>query len=410
MTAVVGAFIEAWGEVRVHRARVVLSLVGVVLAVFAMTIITAAGSVARQVVLESGERSAGRTTTLQVYAGPLDAGGPPEQTTRALGGLVDRFGVEYSSLVVQTQLQRGPLPQGGAAGVGAGGGGESGFVEFPYIDLLLVEPDYAAIHRLDPVAGRWLQAGDARRLAPAAVVNETLLESAGMTGRQPPFVLPLTGAGPAPVVVGVVDVNPYTSQMIVLMEAAPLLDPQPLQQPPQLEMWVPPEAADTIVAAVPAVLAQQGLQGSANITSDPGLPGLISKAQWAVRGLSLFALALGTLGVLNVGIVTVRQRIREIGVRRALGASTGRVFAAIVLESVCATALAGAVGVALAVALVVNLPLETLLRDADITDVPGFPVSAAVEAFLAAVAVGALAGLVPATIAVRSRVIDAIRY
>ena len=54
MIGVVGAFQEAWGEVRVHRSRVVLSLVGVVLAVFAMTIITAAGTIARQVILESG--------------------------------------------------------------------------------------------------------------------------------------------------------------------------------------------------------------------------------------------------------------------------------------------------------------------------------------------------------------------
>jgi putative ABC transport system permease protein len=106
----------------------------------------------------------------------------------------------------------------------------------------------------------------------------------------------------------------------------------------------------------------------------------------------------------------VRQRIREIGVRRALGASSGRVFAAVVLESVCATALAGVVGVVAAVAPVVNAPLDSLLGDYGITDMPGFPVSAAIEAFVAAVAVGALAGLVPATIAVRSPVIDAIRY
>lgn len=96
--------------------------------------------------------------------------------------------------------------------------------------------------------------------------------------------------------------------------------------------------------------------------------------------------------------------------RRALGASSARVFAAVVLESVCATAVAGLIGVAAAVALVVNLPLETVLRDADISDVPAFSFSAALETFLAAVAVGALAGLIPATIAVRSKVIDAIRY
>jgi putative ABC transport system permease protein len=78
----------------------------------------------------------------------------------------------------------------------------------------------------------------------------------------------------------------------------------------------------------------------------------------------------GGLGVLDIGLVTVRQRIRETGVRRSFGATSGRIFAAVLLESVCA---------------------------------------AAVEGMIAATAVGALAGLLPAIIAVRAKVIDAIR-
>ena len=400
MTGLVGAFQEAWGEVRVHRSRVVLSLVGVVLAVFAMTIITAAGTIGRQVILESGERAFGRGATLQVSAYQMDAAASTERVTAALTDMVDRFGVQYSSLVVQTQLENEPvLPT-------------ADYTEYSSTELWLVEPDYGPIHRIETVAGRWLLEGDADRLAPAAVVNTKLLEGAGMTGRQPPFALPIPGnAGLSVTVVGVVKRNSYSPQILMLTSAMPLLGEQVTRgASPNLELWVPPADADAIVAAVPAVLAAQGMQGEAYPSSDAGLPGLIGKAQWVVRGLSLFALGLGALGVLNVGIVTVRQRIREIGVRRALGASSGRVFAAVVLESVCATALAGALGVAAAVALVVNAPLDRLLGDYDITDVPGFPVSAALEAFLAAVAVGALAGLVPATIAVRSRVIDAIRY
>lgn len=231
-----------------------------------------------------------------------------------------------------------------------------------------------------------------------------------MTGRTPPFALTVPGSDLTATVVGVLGRNAANRQMVMLLSAAERLGPLVDVSSPTLQMWVPPESADQIVAEVPAVLAAAGLQGEALTSSDQGLPGLIRKAEWGVRALSLFALGLGALGVLNVGIVTVRQRIREIGVRRALGASLGRVFGAIVLESVCATALAGVLGVAVAVAVVVNLPLDTLLAGADITDVPPFPVAAAVEAFLASVTVGALAGLVPATIAVRSRVIDAIRY
>ena len=79
MTGLVGSLQEAWGEVRVHRARVVLSLVGVVLAVFAMTGITAAGTIARQVLLESSERDGGRSTTLSVWASPIEQRRPPRR-------------------------------------------------------------------------------------------------------------------------------------------------------------------------------------------------------------------------------------------------------------------------------------------------------------------------------------------
>ena len=61
----------------------------------------------------------------------------------------------------------------------------------------------------------------------------------------------------------------------------------------------------------------------------------------AIRGAGIVVLILGGLGVLNIGLVTVRQRIREIGVRRSFGATSGRIFSAVMLESVCATALAG---------------------------------------------------------------------
>jgi putative ABC transport system permease protein len=141
-----------------------------------------------------------------------------------------------------------------------------------------------------------------------------------------------------------------------------------------------------------------------------GLDKVLLGIQVLIFALSLFALFLGALGVLNVGVVTVRQRIREIGVRRALGASSRRIFAAVMLESVLATALAGLLGIALAIALVNNFPYEILPRELSVTEDVPFPVGAAVQAFVTATVIGALVGLVPATVAVRSRVIDAIRY
>src|SRR4051812_25294318 len=68
-------------------------------------------------------------------------------------------------------------------------------------------------------------------------------------------------------------------------------------------------------------------------------------------------------------------------------------------ESVCATALAVVAAIGLSIVLVRNLPLERLLGNGiPLADNPGFPAAAAVEGLVAATAVGALAGLLPAII------------
>ncbi|WP_240611245.1 hypothetical protein [Actinobaculum sp. 313] len=64
ITALIAPLIEAWGEVKVQRARVVLSLIGVVAAVAAMSTVMALGALIVQSNREMIEASQGRTTTL----------------------------------------------------------------------------------------------------------------------------------------------------------------------------------------------------------------------------------------------------------------------------------------------------------------------------------------------------------
>jgi putative ABC transport system permease protein len=154
-----------------------------------------------------------------------------------------------------------------------------------------------------------------------------------------------------------------------------------------------------------------GLAVDAYRQDSPGLADTLDTLRLAVRGAGAVVLLLGGLGVFNVGMMAVRQRIREIGIRRSFGATSARVFGAIMLESVVATVLAGLAAVALAVVVVRNLPLVDWFNNGvPIADEPGFPVQAAVEGLLAAAGVGALAGLLPALLAVRVKVVDAIRF
>jgi putative ABC transport system permease protein len=403
MTGLLGTLAEAWGEVRVHKARVVLSLVGVFLAVLAMTTVTALGQIAAQVQQEQAEASGGRTATIGVQAfDPMTGMVPPDEWAAGVDALVARYG----------------LPEQAVATIASG----SGLYRLPggtqQIDTTRVSPSYGPLHRIQPIEGRWFRTGDRQSLSPALVVNEAFLGLLGAPGlsSHPTVVI----GGPQPVlatIVGVVRENGDYPRIYRIDESAgdgaQATGTAGYWSPPSLELWVPSDQADAVIDAVQSDLALllPGAQVQAYRQDPENLEDTIAQLRLAVRAAGLVVLALGGLGVLNIGLVTVRQRIREIGVRRSFGATSARVFSAVVLESVVATALAGLVAVALSVAIVRNLPLEDWLGGGiPLADAPGFPVAAAIEGLVAATAVGALAGLVPALIAVRVKVIDAIRF
>jgi putative ABC transport system permease protein len=120
-------------------------------------------------------------------------------------------------------------------------------------------------------------------------------------------------------------------------------------------------------------------------------------------------LLLGALGLFNISMVTVRYRVREIGIRRSFGATATRVFFSVMMESVVATVAAGAIGVIVAILLIEN-PISQGYIARGVANVPAFPFSAAVIGIVSSTVVGALAGLLPALVAVRVKVIDAIRF
>jgi putative ABC transport system permease protein len=403
MTGLLGTLAEAWGEVRVHKARVLLSLVGVFLAVLAMTTVTALGQIAAQVQQEQAEASGGRTATISVQAfDPMTGSVPQEKWTAGVDALVARYGMPEEAVATIAYGQALFRLPGGTQ----------------VIDTTRVSPSYGPLHRIQPVEGRWFRTGDRQSLSPALVVNQDFLDLLGVPdlSSHPTVVI----GGPQPVLATIVGVGAWNSGNPAVYridssagDGAAADGTGVSWSPPGLELWVPSDQADAVTSAVHSDLARllPGAEVQANRMDQENLESTIAKLRLAVRAVGLVVLALGGLGVLNIGLVTVRQRIREIGVRRSFGATSARVFSAVVLESVVATALAGLAAVALSVAVVRNLPLERWLGGGiPLADAPGFPVSAAVEGLIAATAVGALAGLVPALIAVRVKVIDAIRF
>ncbi|MCU1547063.1 MAG: cell division protein FtsX [Arthrobacter sp.] len=181
--------------------------------------------------------------------------------------------------------------------------------------------------------------------------------------------------------------------------------------PGQFKLWVQDGQAEALKAAITSDLQRQfpGMEAQAQRVDYASEGDPFATVQLAVGGIAGIVLLLGAVGMLNISMVTVRYRVREIGIRRSFGATSRRIFLGVMMESVVATAVAGMAGVMLAVAVVKNPWIESKVAP-ELSEYPAFPIEAAMLGLGSAVLVGALAGAVPALVAVRVKVIDAIRF
>jgi putative ABC transport system permease protein len=276
-----------------------------------------------------------------------------------------------------------------------------------------VNQDWPRMRGASLAAGSFFTAAQVAAAADVAVLGQTTMQNLGLTlgdavgtevtvGTQPVTVIGVlaslgsSGIGPDP---NEVIVLPYTTAEQISLTAYPseLL----------FQAKAAPDAT-LIVGTLNMIFASMfPRQNSVFVSSQDQLLSTLSSASrtetvtlGAIAGISLLV---GGIGIMNIMLVSVTERTREIGLRKAIGAKRRAILLQFLLEAVLLSGAGGLVGVAAGVA-GAHL-LGTYLK----TTVAVTPISAVVG-FCFAVAVGLLFGYWPAASASRLDPIVALRH
>ncbi|MGV9914664.1 ABC transporter permease [Streptomyces tendae] len=255
------------------------------------------------------------------------------------------------------------------------------------------------------VSGRFFDAGDIERRDRVAVVGDQAARLLGIedVGQSPAVFF----KGQSFTVIGVLGGARREERLStsVILPPTTAADRLGLRDVSRVLVDTSLGAAQQVARQAPTALAP-GHEDSLTVLA----PEDLSKARKGVQGdvnglflvLGLVSLVVGAIGIANVTLVTVMERVGEIGLRRALGASRRQVAGQFLTESTAIGLLGGVVGSALGVVVVVCVSgVREWTPVLDPRLALGAPVVGAV--------VGLLAGLYPSLRAARMEPVDALR-
>ena len=119
--------------------------------------------------------------------------------------------------------------------------------------------------------------------------------------------------------------------------------------------------------------------------------------------LSSIGLLIGGMGVMNIMLVSVTERTREIGVRKAIGARSGDITWQFLFEAMTLTGTGGLIGIIVGSAIVMLIPVVSSLKAI-------VPLWAVIVGFTVSVGIGLIFGVWPATKAAKLNPVEALRY
>ena len=167
------------------------------------------------------------------------------------------------------------------------------------------------------------------------------------------------------------------------------------------------EATSRISAYLTGLVGQNGERGWGYVEDNNQWQQ--SSTEWATQmslilgGIAAISLLVGGIGIMNIMLVTVTERTREIGIRRAIGAQRSSIVTQFLIEAAMLCGIGGIIGIAIGT--VGTRIAGKFLVQMDIWPSPGITLGA----FALSVALGVLFGIYPAAKASRLQPVEALR-
>jgi len=290
-------------------------------------------------------------------------------------------------------------------------------------------PDYIKIDPSSVLFGRWINELDIRDKRKVCVIGEKVYESM-FNPKENPIGEYLKISGVYYQVVGVIraettiNINGRTEESICLPFTTMLqtynmgntVNFMAITAKPGVPVSIIEERVKELIKKK-HIIAPEDLQAlsSVNIEKEfQQMNGLFLGIQILTWIVGIGTLLAGVIGVSNIMLVIIKERTKEIGVQRAIGATPRMIISQIMLESVVLTTVSGYIGLSIGVGLLelVNKVMEnssTPTTDRVFFTNPSVSLTVGLSSLFVLVLAGLLAGLIPASRAMQIKPIDALR-
>lgn len=404
------SFLIALEMLRLHKLRAFLTMLGVIIGVMAVTIIVMVSS-GFQYYMTSEFKKLGADTILVMFDPGGEGGG--RHSFGRVNGLKNED-VDYLMSHVSLLDVAAPIMQVPEQRVSNG----ALYEDKPRI--FATNENFPILNRIDVVEGRSISAEDVRSRANVALIGEELRDK--LFPDKHAIGKTITMKGITLEVIGVLDrldIMGQTNARDVLLPVTTAQDKWIGGENIMLITTRPKEgvkSADAMQAVWEAMMRKSGNKKIYRVDSREAMLGIlgtiIGVAGAVLAAVATLALLVGGIGIMNIMLVSVAERTREIGLRKAVGAKRAMILTQFLVEAATLSVIGGLIGMGIAYLIGSGVTAITMANSwPSKGGLPTtFPMSAAIMSTTFSALIGVVFGLFPALSASRMDPITALRH